>query len=309
MTGVRLGLGTYRIRPSALTAAVERAATTGAQEPTDSVGGWVDTAPNYLDGMAQRLLAKPLARHPVPVSTKVGFLTPVTARDALAASVLTEADRVHGHCLTPAYVHWQCARNRTELGRPQLDFVFVHNPEQLEGDPHPALLEAFTALEEQAAAGTLGSYGIATWSALDSGLLDVPTLDALATLAAGTRDHHLRGIQTPVSLVTAGAFSDAIDGHGPLLQAADRGWRVFASAPLFGGELPALAGRELADLIDSDLTVAQCCLLATASCPGVTDVLLAASTSEHWAQASAAVSHPALPHPTLRKVLDVLAAP
>ena len=62
MTTASLGLGTYRIHPSALSDAVVRAA-------ADLGGAWIDTAPNYLDGQAPSLLAPALARHRIPVST------------------------------------------------------------------------------------------------------------------------------------------------------------------------------------------------------------------------------------------------
>ncbi|WP_340560733.1 aldo/keto reductase [Streptomyces sp. GSL17-111] len=301
MTTAALGLGTYRLRPSALNDAVGRAA-------TDPGTAWLDTAPNYLGGQAQPLLAPVLTQHSVQVSTKVGFLTGQSAKDAVSDGVITSVDAEHGHCLSSPYVHWQCARNRTELGRGRLDLVFAHNPERTVGDPYEALRGTFAALEAEAAAGTLTSYGVATWDGFDTGALSITALHRLATEAAGTEQHHLRAIQLPVSLVTATAFAQALNGDGPIAQAAGLGWQVYASAPLFGGELPHLATRELTALLNPDLTTVQACLLAAASCPGVTRTLLSASTPAHWAEAQAALRNPALPVPTLRKVLDVLAA-
>ncbi|MGW0708162.1 aldo/keto reductase [Streptomyces sp. NPDC002643] len=301
MTTAALGLGTYRVRPSGLKDAAVRAA-------ADSATAWIDTAPNYLNGHAQLLLAPTLARHPIPVSTKVGFLTDHAAEDALPDGALTAEDAEHGHCLSSPYIHWQCARNRTELRRDHLDLVFAHNPEHTAGDPYDALRDAFTALEAEAVAGTLTAYGVATWDGFDTGKLSVPALHQLATEAAGTEHHHLRAVQLPVSLVTATAFAQALDGEGPIAQAADLGWQVYASAPLFGGELPQLATPDLTALLAPDLTTAQACLLAAASCPGVTRILLSTSAPAHWAEAQAALRSPAIPVPTLRKVLDVLAA-
>ncbi|MFD7408601.1 aldo/keto reductase [Streptomyces sp. NPDC059866] len=300
MTTAALGLGTYRIHRSALNAAVVRAA-------ADPATAWIDTAPNYLNGQAQPLLAPALARRPVPVSTKVGFLTHQAAKDAAFDGALTRDEAERGHCLSTPYVHWQCARNRIELGRDRLDLVFIHNPEHTDGDPYEALRAAFIALEAEAAAGTLTAYGVATWDGFETGALSVPALHQLAVEAAGTQQHHLRAIQLPVSLVTAAAFAQALDGEGPIAQAADLRWQVYASAPLFGGELPHLATRELTALLNPELTTAQACLLAAASCPGVTRILLSASTPAHWAQAQEALRRPATPVPTLRKVLDVLA--
>jgi hypothetical protein len=53
--------------------------------------------------------------------------------------------------------------------------------------------------------------------------------------------------------------------------------------------------------------IAQACLLAVASCPGVSRVLLSASTPAHWDTARTALNEPPLPAETLRKALDVLA--
>ncbi|WP_328436242.1 aldo/keto reductase [Streptomyces sp. NBC_00444] len=117
------GLGTYRVPGHELAAAARRAA---ASPPDRS--GWIDTAPNYCRGRAHRLLAPVLADHPgLSVATKAGFLTPAAARAAHAAGVIdTPADR---HSIAPACVRWQTDRSRTELGRPRLDAVFLHNPE------------------------------------------------------------------------------------------------------------------------------------------------------------------------------------
>lgn len=301
MSVASLGLGTYRLRPPAVADAAVRA----AEDPGTA---WVDTAPNYLGGRAQSLLAPALARHPVPVSTKVGFVAQGAGTAAIVAGVLSAAEVGTGHSLSPAFVRWQCAQNRAELGRARLNTVFVHNPERAAGDSNEALLRAFTALEEEVEAGTLDAYGVATWEGFDTGVFSVPNLDRMASLAAGTEDHHLRAVQLPVSLVTATAFTQALDHRGPIAQAAERGWQVFASAPLYGGELTELATRELADLIRPDLNVSQACLLAVASCPGVTRVLLSASTPSHWAEGRAALREPPVPVPTLRKVLDVLAS-
>ncbi|WP_217185099.1 aldo/keto reductase [Streptomyces sp. AC495_CC817] len=200
MTSASLGLGTYRIHSLALSDAVIRAA-------ADPTSAWIDTAPNYLNGQAQSLLAPALAQHRIPDSTKIGFLTDRAARDAVLDGTLTTGAAERGHCLSSPYVHWQCSRNRTELGRDHLDLVFAHNSEQTDGDPYEALRDAFTALEAEAAAGALSTYGVATWDGFDTGTLNVPALHRLATEVAGTEHHHLRAIQLPVSLVTATAFT------------------------------------------------------------------------------------------------------
>ncbi|MFF1959358.1 hypothetical protein ACFVWX_20530 [Streptomyces sp. NPDC058220] len=82
-----------------------------------------------------------------------------------------------------------------------------------------------------------------------------------------------------------------------------------ASAPLHGGELPALATAELTALLRTGVSVAQACLAAVASCPGVSMVLLSTASAEHWNDALTVLGEGPVPAKSLRKVLDVLAAP
>ncbi|KND39128.1 aldo/keto reductase [Streptomyces stelliscabiei] len=300
----QLALGTYRCR--AISEAAARAAASGAQ--------WIDTAPNYATGRAQTLLAPALAAHPsLRVSTKAGYFTAATGVEAVHAGALTEDQAPAGHSLAPDYVRWQTGRNREQLGRDRLDLVLLHNPERAHPGDRPALhcaiRAAFVVLEEAAAAGHVAGYGIATWAGLDEEAFTVGELLALAAEAAGGQSHHLVAVQMPVSLVMMTPITQALDGRGPLPAAADAGLRVMASAPLHGGELPGMVDQELADLIRPGLTSAQACVLAVASCPGMTDVLIAASSAPHWREAADAVAHPSLTAAQLREITGVLASP
>ncbi|MFH8591614.1 aldo/keto reductase [Streptomyces rimosus] len=297
-----LGLGMHRVREVAV--AVELAAASPAP--------WIDTAPNYLGGQAHNRLAPALAAHPtVPVATKVGFLNAAARALGRAAGVVPAPDAAAGHSLAAPYVRWQVERNRADLGRGRLAALFLHNPERTcrPDRLHEQLREAFAILEEQAATGAVRTYGVATWDGFDTGAFTVADLDRLAAEAAGSADHHLRVIQLPVSLVAADAFTLALHGRGPIAEAAGCGWAVHASAPLHGGELPHLATAELAALLHPGLSIAQACLLATASCPGVSRVLLSASHRAHWNAALGALAAEPIPPTRLRSVLDVLAAP
>ncbi|MDX2993363.1 aldo/keto reductase [Streptomyces scabiei] len=297
-----LALGTYRCR--AIPEAAVRAAATGAQ--------WVDTAPNYATGRAQELLAPALAAHrSLRIATKAGYFTAATGADAVDAGVLTEDQAAAGHSLAADYVRWQTGRNCEQLGRDRLDLVLLHNPERAHpGDRpalHAAMRDAFVVLEAEAAAGNVAGYGVATWAGLEEEAFTVGELLALAAEAAGGR-HHLVAVQLPVSLVMMTPIVQALDGRGPLPAAVDAGLRVMASAPLHGGELPGMVDQELADLIRPGLTPAQACVLAVASCPGVTDVLLAASGAPHWREAADAVAQPSLTAAKLREITGVLAS-
>ncbi|MFM9584158.1 aldo/keto reductase [Streptomyces caniscabiei] len=299
----QLALGTYRCR--AIPEAAVRAAASGA---------WIDTAPNYATGRAQTLLAPALAAHPsLRVSTKAGYFTAATGVEAVNAGALTEDQAPAGHSLTPDYVRWQTGRNREQLGRDRLDLVLLHNPERAHPGDRPALhcaiRAAFVVLEEAAAAGHVAGYGIATWAGMEEEAFTVGELLALAVEAAGGQSHHLVALQMPVSLVMMTPIAQALRGRGPLPAAADAGLRVMASAPLHGGELPGMVDQELADLIRPGLTSAQACVLAVASCPGVTDVLIAASSAPHWREAADAVTQPSLTAAQLRELTGVLASP
>ncbi len=226
--------------------------------------------------------------------------------------LLVLGQAVVGHSLAPRYVRWQVGRNREQLGRERLDLVLLHNPERAHpGDRptlHRAMREAFVVVEETVAAGNVAGYGIATWAGLEEEAFTVEELLALAAEAAGGR-HHLVAVQMPVSLVMMTPITQALHGRGPLPAAAGAGLRVMASAPLHGGELPGIVDQEVADLIRPGLTPAQACVLAVASCPGVTDVLLAASGASHWKEAADAVAQSSLTAAKLREITGVLASP
>lgn len=267
----------------------------------------MDTAPNYLRGRAQTLLAPVLRAHPrLGISTKVGFVPAAEAAAAQRAGVLSPEEAASGHSLAPAYVRWQLNRNRQQLGRSRLEVVLLHNPERAGARTPEQVAAAFRVLEEEAAAGRIGGYGVATWSGFADGVLTVRGLLAAARAAACGSAHHLVAVQLPVSLVMAGPLAAALNDRGPIAEAAVANLDVYASAPLHGGELLAAATPELAAFIRPGLSVAGACLLAVASCPGVSRVLVSASTAAHWDDALAGLAGGPLDSDHLRTVLDVL---
>ncbi|MFF0678035.1 aldo/keto reductase [Streptomyces tendae] len=293
----QLAAGTYRCRDvSKSVAAAVRAGVT-----------WIDTAPNYRSGSDEAALRQVLDTCPqVRVSTKVGFVPDSDRRAAQDAGALRHGlDR--GHCLARPYISWQLTRSRTRLGRVP-DLVFVHNPEHGRtdrADLSRTLTEAFEELERAADAGEIGGYGVATWAGLSSGMFTVPELTQLAITVGGPR-HHFRAVQFPVSLIHLAVVAAALDGHGPLAEAREAGLDVFASAPLGGGELLGAMTEELVRVVDSEASPAQAALLVPLSAPGVSHVLLSASTTAHWADVRGATARRSLSPGRLRKVVDVL---
>ncbi|WRZ05593.1 aldo/keto reductase [Streptomyces sp. NBC_00209] len=296
-----LSLGTYRVRDVCEAARIALRA--GAP--------WIDTAPNYADGMAQQRLGPVLREHPgsTQTATKTGFFTRSQAQTAMALGVLTDEDAAVGHSLDPRFVCQQVEEAREQLGR--VDLVFVHNPERAARNGHRAALhgrlrEAFAVLEGLVQLRRIGGYGVATWSGLREGAFSVPELVTLAREASGSEGHHLIGIQMPVSLIMDAPITQALDGGGALVEAQDAGMLTFASAPLHGGELLDAMTPEVIDLIRPGLSPGAAGLLAAASCPALDVVLTSASSLGHWDDAAKALAAP-LTREQLRRVTDELA--
>jgi aryl-alcohol dehydrogenase-like predicted oxidoreductase len=298
---VSLGWGTHRVPHIAIT----------APAIADAGCDWIDTAPNYAHGNAHTELAPLLAVHPeISISTKVGCLPRALAAGALAAGVIDNEAAASGHSIKADYVRWQTERSRRDLGRTRLNVMFLHNPDQFLTDRDEltaALITAFAALEAAACDHVIGGYGVATWTGFAEGAFTVAELLDYATRAAGGHTHHLNTIQLPVSLVNSDPLAAALDGRGPLADAAEAGIQTFISAPLHGGELPALIDQELADLIAPGLTPAQTALAILTGAPGIDRVLISTSNTAHWKDAHRALSTK-VSRSTARKVIDVLAA-
>ncbi|MFE2034061.1 aldo/keto reductase [Streptomyces scopuliridis] len=291
-----LGMGTYRA------SGVPQAATRAIEVGVD----WIDTAPNYHGGSAEHLLAPILAAHPtVKVSTKVGFLVKQHQDMAIDAGLLSEAAARKGHSLSTRYVVWQVAHSKTVLGRAP-DITFVHNPEHGRPKPHQLedrILGAFRALEACCHRGLTRGYGVATWSALHDGSLTIEKLLALAREAGG-RAHRLRAVQLPLSLVQLGPIADALAQHGVLADAEKADLDVYASAPLHGGKLTSIITPTVAEQLLPGVTPLQLILGTVASAPGVSRILLSASTGQHWSAATQSVRRQPMNSTDLRRITD-----
>ncbi|MEC8423087.1 MAG: aldo/keto reductase [Myxococcota bacterium] len=130
---------------------------------------WVDTAPLYGHGHADRLLRTALqGRSDVYVATKVG--------------VRWEGDHAVSD-LRPAHVVADAEASLTRLGRERLDLLQVHWPCQT-GTPIAATMEALTRLVE---AGKVGAIGLCNFDA--------------AALAQARAVAPVTTLQTPLSLL------------------------------------------------------------------------------------------------------------
>lgn len=312
LTAASLGVGTYLGEPDDATDAAYEAALTAALTRGTNL---VDTAANYRAQRSERVIGRTLSaliaagtldRDEVIVCSKGGFLPfdgsyPSNARrwlhDTYVGSGLVAAEEVvgSGHSIAPSYLRHQIERSRTNLGVDTIDLYYLHNPEsQLASVERVEVMarlgRAFVALEEAVGAGTIGAYGIATWTgfrvapdARDH--LALADLVALATREIGP-NHHFRAVQLPCNL----AMTEAVTARhqpigrelGSLVEAADHhGITVVASASLLQGKLAGPLPTVLASAMTGCRTDPQRALQFVRSSPGITTALVGMRRPSH----------------------------
>lgn len=217
-------------------------------------------------------------------------------RELYAPGILARDGLVRGgHSIAPAFLAYQLARSRANLGLRAIDIYYLHNPEeQLLAVDRETFVErmraAFILLEDRASAGEIAGYGCATWNGFRVGRehrqhLALAELVAIARDVAGTA-HHFRAVQLPLSLAMPEAARVATQPLGrklvPLLEAADAlGVGVVASAPLMQGKLATGLPEEMHALFPGCSTDAQRALRFSASLPGVSAVLAGMRSKAH----------------------------
>ena len=276
-----------------------------------------DTAINYRGQKSERAIGRALQRalsdgtakrDEVFISTKGGYLPhdaddPRPARRFVAESFLAsglapEAEIAQGcHCIAPTYLADQIARSRANLSVDTIDLYYLHNVETQLGAVDAGvfwkrLSAAISLLEEAAADGRIGAWGLATWDGLrvppeHPEHLSLTKVLEMARAIAGEK-HHFRGIQLPFNLATSQAlvYRSQPDGGGRRLAAlefaASAGLAAFGSASILQGRL---AGGDFSDaLVDAfpdATTPAQRALQFSRSAPGMTAALVGVSSSEH----------------------------
>ncbi|MFB6120698.1 MAG: aldo/keto reductase [Halobacteriaceae archaeon] len=274
----------------------------------------VDTASNYRDGRAERIVGDAIDeadvdREAVFLATKGGFVPfegerpadpgAFVRREYLDGGPLDHADLAQGrHALDPEFLGAQLSRSLDALGVDTIDCYYVHEPEvQLTERSREAvydqLEDAFTLLEERVSRGDIRGYGVATWDAFrvppdHDQYLSLREIVARARRSAdrvGADRTHFRAIQVPFNVEMADAFTVAAhegaeETQSALWFARDADIDVFASASLGGGSLadglpPAVASRLAGD------TEAQRAINFTRSAPGVTAALVGTSEQGH----------------------------
>jgi aryl-alcohol dehydrogenase-like predicted oxidoreductase len=245
----KIGLGTYRMSDEnpehieAIRMAVESGVTV------------IDTATNYMDGGAERAIARALRyfdderRERVEIVGKAGYIQG-TLLERLRSEggyeeVVEYAPNVW-HCIHPDFLRDQIEASLARLQRPFIETYLIHNPEyhlfdaRLKGVERPQALDtlnerlwrAFTALEAAVKAGKIGSYGVSSNSFAkhpsDPEFLpyeDLPALAAHAAESVGNATASFTTVELPVNpLETQGLACAA--------WAKENGLRVLANRPL-----------------------------------------------------------------------------
>jgi aryl-alcohol dehydrogenase-like predicted oxidoreductase len=305
-----IGTGTYLGEPDEATDNAYRDAVVAAVEGGFNV---VDSAINYRLQRSERSVGAALAelasrgfsRDEVIVCTKAGFLTPdgqmpadpneYFGREYLEHGIFRAEDIAAGcHCMAPGFLADQLERSRRNLRVQCIDVFYLHNPEtQLTEVPREEFRrrvgEAFKYLESAVAAGTIGSYGMATWNAFrdDPKALGYLSLAEMAEIAveAGGSSHHFRYVQLPFNLAMPEALTrpnQIVNGKTvAMLQAARAlGIHLISSAALLQGQLvknlPPFVGAALG--LNGNSTLA---LQFARSVPGFTSALVGMSQVEH----------------------------
>jgi aryl-alcohol dehydrogenase-like predicted oxidoreductase len=315
-----IGLGTYLGDPTDEADDDYHEAITRALDTGINV---LDTAINYRHQRSERVVGRALAdssvdREAVFVATKGGFVPFDGGRPADPAAyvqseyvdtgIVDPSDLVRGHhCIAPAFIDDQLDRSLSNLDLETIDLYYVHNPEAQLAERsrdavYDALEDAFTCLENRAAAGDIRHYGVATWDAFrctpeTDAYLSLPAVVERARAAAERAENagtHFRAIQCPFNVGMADAFT--VEAHesaaGPqsaLWFAHEAGLDVFASATLLQGELT--NAGDIPDAVASKLdgeTPAQKAINFTRSAPGITSALVGMGSPDHVAENVAA---------------------
>jgi aryl-alcohol dehydrogenase-like predicted oxidoreductase len=311
-----LGVGTYLGDEDAATDSGYEAAVASALAAGINV---FDTAINYRGQRSERAIGRALAkafaegrarRDEVFVSTKGGYL-PHDAedsrpgrryvQDSFVTSGLAPAGEIAQgcHCIAPGYLRDQIARSRANLGLETVDLYYLHNVETQLTQVDRAVFEkrlarAIEVVEEEAAAGRIAAWGIATWDGLrvpseHPEHVSIAAVREAAEKVAGAQ-HHFRAVQLPFNLAMAQAAvyrSQATkSGRQPaLLAAQEEGLAAFGSASILQGRLGAAElPDEIAAAFPGLATSAQRALQFSRSAEGMTGALVGVSSPEHAAE-------------------------
>jgi len=271
----------------------------------------IDTAPNYADGNAERVIGREIGvlcanglmqRDEVFVATKAGIV-PSTVVRLLALGDIKGLGNVtvlkDGLCLDPTYLRWQVEESRQRLGLDTVDCLFLHNLDAFclaygREECLRIFAKCVETLEELVLLGWIDAYGVSAWSGFrqkenEPNYLSLNDLCSIVQAIAGS-DGHFRFIQVPIGLWAPEAilfhnqFGIGSKGSVSLLRAArDLGLTVIANGSLLQGELVGATALD-EHLGISGLTGPLQAIQFSRSIPGVTSVLVGMTQPAHWEQ-------------------------
>lgn len=287
----------------------------------------LDTAASYRAQRSEVALGRALAdlvrsgefsRDELVITTKGGFIAyrfenpddPVqyVYDNYIATGVALPGDLAGGiHCMAPTYLSQQVAWSLRDIGLRTIDIYLIQSPEtQLafvdRATVRNRLQLAFACLEEEAAAGRIGCYGVSSGDGLrrpplSPGYLSLEIMVRLAAEVGGP-NHHFRAVQLPLN---AGAIEAATLRNQPVrgslftvLEAADAlGLAVFAAAALAQGRSSERAGAALAETFPALPGYPQQALQFVRSLPGVATALFGSTRPGHICENLAVAALPA----------------
>ncbi|MBE0499481.1 MAG: aldo/keto reductase [Campylobacterales bacterium] len=220
----------------------------------------IDTSTNYMNGDAERLIAKVLEKlygghksDDLEIVSKCGYIQGSLLEEMkkLEEKTLFELDVVKYsehcyHCIHPGFIKAELAKSLERLKLEELDCYLLHNPEYYlmssvkdEEQKEEAqiimldrILDAFMQLEEEVKAGRICSYGISSnsFSLPPEALYFLPytsliDLAAKAAYEVGNEKHHFTTLQMPINLLEK-------EGLHCARWAKRNGLRVLANRPL-----------------------------------------------------------------------------
>jgi aryl-alcohol dehydrogenase-like predicted oxidoreductase len=292
----------------------------------------IDTAVNYRytqseqdvgQALAELFAAGTVQRDEVIVCTKGGFVPfdsgqitdpGESIRARFYETGITQPMELVGnlHCIAPTYLSNQIGLSLANLGLQTIDVYYLHNPEtQLDyvtpDEFRKRMRAAFERLEEEAAAGRIRFYGIATWDGLraqqtDRRFLPLPFLMQTAREIGGEK-HRFRFLQFPYNLGMLEAviesnqfFEGERNGQEerlslPLIAAA-RQYAMVAvgSAALHQRQLLAQLPSVIKETLGHFETNAQYAIQFNRSTPGLTTTLVGMGSPAHVVE-NLAVTH------------------
>jgi aryl-alcohol dehydrogenase-like predicted oxidoreductase len=307
-----IGLGTYLGDEDAAVDAGYEASIAAALAAGVNV---FDSAINYRGQKSERAVGRALAkafdegraqRDEVFVSTKGGYLPHDGddprppgryVQESFLESGLAPKDEIaqQCHCIAPSYLRDQVARSLENLGLSTVDLYYLHNVEtQLGAGDRKTfrgrMKRAIETLEEEAGAGRIAAWGLATWDGLrvppeHPEHLSMAEVLGMAKEIAGD-GHHFRAVQLPSNLaMTQGmVYRSQETGEGrqaAMTAAGTLGLAAFGSASIWHGRLAADLSEEIAEAFPEARTSGQKALQFARSAPGVTSALVGVSSPEH----------------------------